>query len=585
MTNAVATGAARQVSVELTDERDPSKRIGHLEARLRILSDGMHAFAEATTDYERLVDTVAQRLAEVVGDSCVVFVASEDGRTLVPIAIHATRPDAGAQLRALLAATPLRLDEHEVARRVLETGEPYMVHSLLLVGMRAHGRAIGILTLARFEPSSPAFDEQDRQLAQCLADHAAIAIATSHLLRSTRRDVAARKTTDAANANVRAKGVADAAIRDSSARKISDELLRASEERYRLLVDGVKDYAVYMLDPDGRVMSWTAGAQRIKGYAADEIIGQHFSRFYTEADLRDGKPERELQIALAAGRYEEDGVRVRKDGSLFFANVVITPVMNGGGELVGFAKSTRDVTAQHVAADALKLANRELEAFSYSVAHDLRAPLRGMSGFARVLLDTYKDKLDAEGQDWLEEILLNAKKMGELIDALLSLARVTRSELKRETVDLTSVTRASASQLAAAEPARVVEIVIGDGLHAEADPRLLRALLDNLIGNAWKFTRDVASARIEVGVEVAEGARVFFVRDNGAGFDMAFAGKLFAPFQRLHTVSEFPGTGIGLATVQRIVHRHGGRIWADGRVDGGATFHFTLPGESSGGTT
>jgi signal transduction histidine kinase len=226
---------------------------------------------------------------------------------------------------------------------------------------------------------------------------------------------------------------------------------------------------------------------------------------------------------------------------------------------------------------ALKLANAELEVFSYSVAHDLRAPLRGMNGFAQVLLDTYKDKVDAEGQDWLQEILLNARKMGDLIDGLLALARVTRSDLRREHVDLSAIVRESATQLAASEPHRTVEVKVQDGLFAEVDSRLARALFLNLLGNAWKFTCKVPSARIEFGATEKDGSRAFFVCDNGAGFDMAFAGKLFTPFQRLHTVSEFPGTGIGLATVQRIVHRHGGRIWAEGSVGGGATFYFTFP--------
>jgi signal transduction histidine kinase len=228
-------------------------------------------------------------------------------------------------------------------------------------------------------------------------------------------------------------------------------------------------------------------------------------------------------------------------------------------------------------ATALKLSNQELEAFSYSVAHDLRAPLRGMNGFAQILLDTYKDKLDEEGQDCLEEIMLNAKKMGGLIDALLSLARVTRSDLQLERVDLSAMVRDAAARLASSESHRTVQIEAEDDLHVDMDSRLARALIENLLGNAWKFTCKLPVGRIEFGATEKAGVRAFFVRDNGAGFDMAFAGKLFAPFQRLHTAAEFPGTGIGLATVQRILHRHRGRIWAEGSVDGGATFYFSLP--------
>jgi light-regulated signal transduction histidine kinase (bacteriophytochrome) len=228
-----------------------------------------------------------------------------------------------------------------------------------------------------------------------------------------------------------------------------------------------------------------------------------------------------------------------------------------------------------------EVATRELEAFSYSIAHDLRAPLRGMNGFAHVLLDSYRDKLDAEGQDCLQEIVFNASKMGDLIDGSLSLAGVTRSELHRETVDLSSVVRATARRLSTAEPERQLELEVEDHLIAVLDPVLAQALVENLVGNAWKFTKNVPIARIAFGATTKNGTSAFFVRDNGAGFDMAFAGKLFAPFQRLHTTAEFPGSGIGLATVRRIVHRHGGRVWAEGAVDAGATVYFTLPDRGS----
>jgi light-regulated signal transduction histidine kinase (bacteriophytochrome) len=200
-----------------------------------------------------------------------------------------------------------------------------------------------------------------------------------------------------------------------------------------------------------------------------------------------------------------------------------------------------------------------------------------MNGFAQVLLDNYKDKLDADGQDYLQEIVLNARKMGDLIDGLLSLARVTRSDLRRARTDLSAIVREAAVRLRTLEPDRAVEVVVHDSLFAHVDLRLARALLENLLGNAWKFTAKVPAARIEFGVTGDDGAAAFYVRDNGAGFDMAFAGKLFAPFQRLHSTDEFAGTGIGLATVQRIVHRHGGRVWAEGAVDEGASFYFTIP--------
>jgi len=351
--------------------------------------------------------------------------------------------------------------------------------------------------------------------------------------------------------------------------------LRQSDERYRLIVDSVRDYAIIMLDPKGNIVSWNPGAQRLKGWSDAEIVGRHFAAFYPSD--QETTPGLHLQAALSAGRLEEEGWRVRKDGSRFWANVIITPVKDASGTVLGFAKVTRDLTELRRAEDALQLANRELEAFSYSVAHHLRAPLRGMNGFANVLLEDYGDKLDAEGRDCLQEIHSNASRMGDLIDALLSLSRVTRNEIEPSRVNLGELARAAIRDLAAGDSARRVEVVIEDGLEGDLDPHLARVLVENLLGNAWKFTKTATAPRIEFGRTTDRGAQTFFVRDNGAGFDMAYANKLFAPFQRLHTVAEYPGTGIGLATVQRIVHRHNGRIWAEGAVNAGATFYFTVP--------
>jgi light-regulated signal transduction histidine kinase (bacteriophytochrome) len=225
----------------------------------------------------------------------------------------------------------------------------------------------------------------------------------------------------------------------------------------------------------------------------------------------------------------------------------------------------------------LAAANRELESFSYSVSHDLRAPLRAIDGFSQALLEDYGDSLDAQGQDYLQRIRGATQRMSELIDALLGLSRVTRAELQRESIDLSAMAEAVAAELRLRDPTRPVDFDIVPTLTATGDVRLLRVVMENLLGNAWKFTAKQAQARIEFGVQTEpDGAPAFFVRDNGAGFDTTYVDKLFGAFQRLHRVSEFPGTGIGLATVQRIIHRHGGRVWAEGEVGQGATFYFTL---------
>jgi signal transduction histidine kinase len=224
----------------------------------------------------------------------------------------------------------------------------------------------------------------------------------------------------------------------------------------------------------------------------------------------------------------------------------------------------------------LEAANRELEAFSYSVSHDLRAPLRGIDGFSQALLEDYADKVDGQGKDYLRRVREASQHMAQLIDDLLNLSRVSREEIQREEVDLSAMARTIATELRKSQPERRVEFVIANGLVANADERLLRVAMENLLENAWKFTGKHAQATIEIGVTQVDGEQVFYVRDNGAGFDMAYADKLFGTFQRLHGRTEFPGTGIGLATVQRIVHRHGGRPWAKGGVGKGATFYFTL---------
>jgi PAS domain S-box-containing protein len=237
---------------------------------------------------------------------------------------------------------------------------------------------------------------------------------------------------------------------------------------------------------------------------------------------------------------------------------------------VELEQRVRERTAQ------LETTNKELEAFSYSVSHDLRAPLRGIDGWSQALFEDYADKLDEQGRQYIIRVRSETQRMGYLIDDMLSLSRLTRAELTKEHVDLSAIAKAIAEQLRQNEPYRKVSFDIQAGLTAEGDPHLLEAVLANLLGNAFKFTGNCAEARIEFGQTESQGEHVFFVRDNGAGFDMAYSQKLFGAFQRMHTESEFPGTGVGLASVQRVVHRHGGRVWAEAEVNRGATFYFTF---------
>jgi two-component system, NtrC family, sensor kinase len=250
---------------------------------------------------------------------------------------------------------------------------------------------------------------------------------------------------------------------------------------------------------------------------------------------------------------------------------------------VAQAKASQEIAESRAAlVDELERKNRELEAFTYSVSHDLRAPVRALHGFSQMLLEDFANQLPPKAHEYLSKIREAAKRMGNLVEALLQLSRLDRAQLNRELVDISQLARAIARELEQSEPERRVDFIIEDGLVADADRHLTGAVLDNLMGNAWKFTSKEPHARIEVCTSPEQAIMTYFVRDNGAGFDLAYADKLFAPFQRMHKEADFPGTGIGLATVRRIIERHGGRVWAESKVGQGATFWFTLCSASTG---
>ena len=366
--------------------------------------------------------------------------------------------------------------------------------------------------------------------------------------------------------------------RDLTARKEAEDALRRSEQTFQLLVESIQDYAIFMLDPDGRIASWNASAERIMGYSAHEIIGEHFSIFYPPEDVAQGKPRWELESAEREGRHEDEGWRLRKDGSRIWANVVISPMRDAQGSLIGFAKVTRDLTQRRRTEQALTQTNQELERFSYSVSHDLRAPLRAIHGYAQALWDDHADELGAEGKRLLAVILDSAKLGGQLIDGLLNFSRVGRQALARTPVDLTALAESVVAELRQTQGSVAVEVALAPLPPASGDGALLRQVLLNLIGNAFKFTGKRAHPKVEIGAEQNGSEVAYYVKDNGVGFDMEYANKLFGVFQRLHRPDEFEGTGVGLALAQRIIQRHGGRIWAEGKVNEGATFSFTLSG-------
>lgn len=361
-----------------------------------------------------------------------------------------------------------------------------------------------------------------------------------------------------------------AAIRDITQR-------RRADAQFRALLEAAPD-AMVIVDGQGQIVLVNGQAEKLFDYSRAELLGKPVevlipARFREHHVSHRGRYALDPKIRGMGTGLELHGRR--RDGSEFPIEISLSPLETAQGRLVSSA--IRDISERTRTQTALRLANHELEAFSYSVAHDLRAPLRAMNGFAQILLEEYQDEFGPDARDCLDEIQSNALRMGALIDALLSLSRVTRSELNLQPVDLSQLGRSVAEHLARADGEREVTMTVAENLRAVVDPPLVRTLVENLLGNAWKFTARTPGARIEFGATRAGDEPVFFVRDNGAGFDMDFASRLFVAFQRLHTVGEFPGTGIGLATAQRIVHRHGGRIWAEGAVGSGATFYFTLP--------
>ncbi|MES2374242.1 MAG: ATP-binding protein [Bacteroidota bacterium] len=385
-----------------------------------------------------------------------------------------------------------------------------------------------------------------------------------------------------------------------------------NEERFRLLVEEVKDYAIMMVDLDGSVGTWNKGAEAINGYTADEIIGEPISIFYTKEDIAKGEPENNLKIARELGRFGSETKRVRKDGSVFWANCVITALHDDHGVIYGYSTVTRDVTERKKLQDGinqlnqdlekrieektkelhdlnsqleyrveqrtqeLNEANKALESFSYSVSHDLRAPLRIMDGYSDILLEDHSHQLDNEGKRILDIIMNNARRMGKLIDALLNLSRLGRKELSVKPINMNDLLKKVIND----QPFpgnRSVDVRIADLFPAIGDAELLEHVWGNLISNALKYSSKVESPEIEIN-SMENGQEVTYsVKDNGVGFDMKYSDKLFGVFQRLHKMDEYEGTGIGLALVQRIVTKNSGRVWAESEPGKGATFYFTLP--------
>jgi PAS domain S-box-containing protein len=373
-----------------------------------------------------------------------------------------------------------------------------------------------------------------------------------------------------------------------------------AETKLGRLLSSMPD-ALVIVSAEGKIVDTNAHTGKLFGYSSRELQGGSMALLVPERFRKTHRQYHAAHFMPRGGRAPETTIELcglHKDGREFPIEVSTKSLAAEKGLLV--ISTIRDITERKIAeqkiselneeleqrASELENANKELEAFSYSVSHDLRSPLQNIDGFSLILMEDYAHQLDPEGLDYVQRLRASCQHMGDIIDALLALSNMMRKEVLVEHLDLTAMANAVAADFKQKDPDRVVDWVIAEGLTAEGDAQLLRVALENLFGNAWKFTANRPRARIEFGALLQlNGDRIYFVRDDGAGFDMARASNLFKPFKRLHDPSEFHGTGIGLVTVQRVLRRHGGKIWAEGSVNRGATFCFTLTaeaGESNG---
>lgn len=388
--------------------------------------------------------------------------------------------------------------------------------------------------------------------------------------------------------------------RDLTEKKENEEMLRQSEERYRSLVEQVTDYGIFMLDEKGKIISWNEGAKRIAGYEASEIIGKYFSIFYPEEDVLNGKPAYELKVAIAEGKYEEEGWRVKKDGTLFWSSVVITAVYNNNGIHIGFSKVTRDLTERKESERALResyeryrvlaeelretntelsYANKELEQFTSIVSHDLQEPIRSIKSFLTLINMKLIDQQNADLKTYIGKAINSANRMKELIQNLLHYSQLSKGEIVEEKMNVPDLINEALQNVKGAIENTNAQITVEtDVQNIEGDRVQLVQLIQNLVSNALKFTNG-QKPKIKIQCREESGQVKFSISDNGIGIAESDLNKVFEIFKRLHTEKEYPGTGIGLAICKKIIDRHHGQIWPESKPGKGTTFHFTLKQE------
>ncbi len=461
------------------------------------------------------------------------------------------------------------------ARIALDVGEDAVrfsnpllpdTRSELALPLVSRGEVVGALTIQSNKPDT--FTPENMVSFETMADLLANAILNARLYEQLQAELEERKHVE--------DKIRHLNIELESRVKRRTTALRASEEKFRALAEN-NPLQIARYNRDARylyVNHWIEQekytTEQVIGKTMREVFGNHISVEFAEEKIREvfdtGKP-----------------LKTEYEFNNFVGLWSLAPEFDPQGNVVSVISSTLDITDRKRTEEELRqrsaelqASNRELEAFSYSVSHDLRAPLRAIDGFTRILMDDFASQIPEDGMLFLQRTRNAAQNMGQLIDDLLRLSRITRAEINRQWIDLSAIARAILEELQSAEPERSVENFVETPLKLRGDDRLIRAALENLLSNAWKFTSKNAQASIKIGKIIKKGKNTYYVRDNGVGFSMNYVDKLFSPFQRLHTVEEFPGTGIGLAIVKRIVHKHGGEIWVESEPGKGTTFYFTL---------
>ena len=558
-------------------------------------------------DLDIVLELITQQAAELTGAlGAMILRYDEERGGLVVIKMYNlptefgdgfARPGEGVAGRAfeerrpiwtndIMADSTVVLSDENTGRMVQDAASNAMI-SVVAAPIIIRDEVYGILDVV-FDKRQEEFTDEEVNLIQNLADSAAVAINNARFIEETEqaRDEATQlyEITEQLASTTDMDSVLDLITAKATEMlgSLGSVIQRFDVASGSLLLAKTHNVAPVLLErysiKPGEGVSGVAFQERRSVWSSDITTDQNLVR--VEGDTRIALDASGLKAILAVPivvRDESYGVLnvFYLESHEFSAAEVrlLATLADSAAVAIGnarFIEETQQRTAE------LAATNQELEAFSYSVSHDLRAPLRGIDGFSQALMNEYSDVLDEQAQHYLQRVRTGSERMGQLIDDLLSLSQVTRGEMRREVVDLSDLARTIVTGLQESDPQRQVEFVIQDSVVVNGDTRLMRVALENLLGNAWKYTGKNQEARIEFGLTEDDGKRTCFVRDDGSGFDMAYADRLFGAFQRLHDQSEFEGSGIGLATVQRIINRHGGRIWAESAVDEGATFYFTL---------